>query len=504
MGRMISETQRDWDLLLPYVMAAYRSSVHRSTGYTPNYLMFAREVKSPTDLVFGTSTDPPPALYDDYSVAMEDRMKRAYDLVRRELGVAAERIKRQYDIQVRPLKFHRGDWVLYFSPRNVQGRQQKWQRKYSPYLVIKEFPPVNYLIQKSSRSRPIIAHVDKLKSWATDHPPRSWLKPDDSPAGDDQFEPAGDVRDGMTSPAGDNQFDSPAGDNRDGVTRSDGDDRMDMINDDTVADVDFGQRKEVGAPSLRSPRSGANVLFRQREGTLATPSFCSLREPSCCEPVMVNGHPYLTGGDEINFSFGRAPDDGDGIVTPGVSNVIDGMVTDCGHRQGHINETSPGVIDDGVGPGYRISGRDNGQSGRVDGDWSRRYTLSRGDGERRPGGTSLGHSDRRRVMPRSSTDRSDWIGPTSSNDAVAAIAGDPESVQQRRDHPRRAGRIPDRYKDFVMDRFAWSRPMIPFPYGHFNDYPDAGAGDFYLVQCRRSCLPRAGRISDWCRNPVMN
>jgi len=43
--------------------------------------MFAREMKSPTDLVFGTSTDPPPASYDDYSVAMEDRIKRAYDLV---------------------------------------------------------------------------------------------------------------------------------------------------------------------------------------------------------------------------------------------------------------------------------------------------------------------------------------------------------------------------------------------------------------------------------------
>jgi len=51
MGRMISETQKDWDLLLPFVMAAYRSSVHRSTGYTPKYLMFAREVRSPADLV---------------------------------------------------------------------------------------------------------------------------------------------------------------------------------------------------------------------------------------------------------------------------------------------------------------------------------------------------------------------------------------------------------------------------------------------------------------------
>jgi len=49
MGRMVSETQRDWDLLLPYVMAAYRASVHQSTG--PNYLLFRRETKAPADLV---------------------------------------------------------------------------------------------------------------------------------------------------------------------------------------------------------------------------------------------------------------------------------------------------------------------------------------------------------------------------------------------------------------------------------------------------------------------
>ena len=39
-------------------------------------------------------------------------------------------------------------------------------------------------IQKSKRSRPIICHVDKLKKWTTDEPPKSWLtsnkqQPDD-------------------------------------------------------------------------------------------------------------------------------------------------------------------------------------------------------------------------------------------------------------------------------------------------------------------------------------
>jgi len=81
-GRMVSEQQRDWDLCLPYVTAAYRATVHQSTGYSPNYLILAREVRSPVDLVLGIPSGQPPASYDDYSTAMEERMKQAYCLVR--------------------------------------------------------------------------------------------------------------------------------------------------------------------------------------------------------------------------------------------------------------------------------------------------------------------------------------------------------------------------------------------------------------------------------------
>ena len=39
--------QLDWDCVLPKVMFAYRTSVHHSTGRTPYFLMFGREVKLP-------------------------------------------------------------------------------------------------------------------------------------------------------------------------------------------------------------------------------------------------------------------------------------------------------------------------------------------------------------------------------------------------------------------------------------------------------------------------
>ena len=64
-------------------------------------------------------------------------------------------------------------------------KQQKWRRKFSPYLVIKELPPVNYVIQKTKRSRPFVAHVDKLKPWYSDDLPKSWLSDGDGCANTD-------------------------------------------------------------------------------------------------------------------------------------------------------------------------------------------------------------------------------------------------------------------------------------------------------------------------------
>ena len=56
LGKVVSESQRDWDEKLPYVLAAYRAFVHDSTGYSPNRLFLGRESRMPVDLAIGLST----------------------------------------------------------------------------------------------------------------------------------------------------------------------------------------------------------------------------------------------------------------------------------------------------------------------------------------------------------------------------------------------------------------------------------------------------------------
>ena len=164
-GRVVNERQTDWDLLLPYIMAAVRNARQESTNYTPNFLMLGREVRVPVDFLLGEGNSPEhPVTYDDFVENVRERMLSAHDLVRQHLGKAAQRNKRQYDLRMKEAKFKPNDLVYYYNPRKIAGKQDKWRRLFTgPYTVIKQLGPVNYQIQKSTKSKPFVVHVDKLK-----------------------------------------------------------------------------------------------------------------------------------------------------------------------------------------------------------------------------------------------------------------------------------------------------------------------------------------------------
>ena len=72
----------DWDEYLPYVMMAYRSAQHETTGCTPNRLMLGREVTTPLDLIY----EPPLAVKsipsNMWAWELQERMEHAHKIVR--------------------------------------------------------------------------------------------------------------------------------------------------------------------------------------------------------------------------------------------------------------------------------------------------------------------------------------------------------------------------------------------------------------------------------------
>jgi len=177
LGKVVSENQRDWDEKLHIVMAAYRASIHNSTGFSPNKLFLGREIRMPLDLVMGIPdsereiTQSP----DQYIQKMMNDVELNYELAREQLRVTAERRKKNYDMKIKEAQFKIGDWVWYYYPRRYLHRSPKWQRMYTgPFLVTHVIAPVNFVLQKSVRSKPFVTHIDKIKK-CNSLTPQSWL-----------------------------------------------------------------------------------------------------------------------------------------------------------------------------------------------------------------------------------------------------------------------------------------------------------------------------------------
>jgi len=52
LGKIVDEKQKDWDKHVAYVMTAYNATVHSATGFTPNRLVFGREMRYPNELMY--------------------------------------------------------------------------------------------------------------------------------------------------------------------------------------------------------------------------------------------------------------------------------------------------------------------------------------------------------------------------------------------------------------------------------------------------------------------
>jgi len=220
LGTFVSTSQRDWDERLPYALMAYRATIHRSTVFTPNRLFLGRENRLPVDLVMGLPVNEinGELTVDEYVERQQQLAEETFQLIREHLSRNAQRRKFSYDAKVREQTYAVGESVWYYYPRKYTKKSPKWQRCYvGPYRVTRVSNalqlstgnlidayqnetclwettknsteeekdlawsrlsvPVNYVIQRSSKSKPFVVHADKLKKCFS-APTSDWIVPD--------------------------------------------------------------------------------------------------------------------------------------------------------------------------------------------------------------------------------------------------------------------------------------------------------------------------------------
>lgn len=164
----------DWDLMIPYAVMAYRATKHSATGFTPNFMMFGREISEPVDLVAGLPPDSDHASsVPEYVQQMRERLELAHNITREALGESVQRAKRQYDKNACHTQYKVGDavWYLVKGTRYAKNKVKKFLPSYEgPYFVMGQLDDLVYRIQKGPRAKVKVVHHDQLKSYRSREP----------------------------------------------------------------------------------------------------------------------------------------------------------------------------------------------------------------------------------------------------------------------------------------------------------------------------------------------
>ena len=173
LSKFADHNQRYWDQHLPFLMMAYRSAVHDTTGNTPARMMLSRDLKLPVDLCFGRPEEEPIESTSDYVTTLQEKLERIHHFAREHQGLMSERMKQRYDLSLRCPQLKAGDAVWLHNPQRKKGLSPKLQCPWQgPFTVTKRLV---YRIQLRSSTKPKVVHRNRLWLYSGDDPP-SWFQ----------------------------------------------------------------------------------------------------------------------------------------------------------------------------------------------------------------------------------------------------------------------------------------------------------------------------------------
>ena len=160
----VLERERDWDLFLPSLLFAYRTSAHETTATTPFQPMFGRDPRLPEDLLYNIPT-PEYQSVDEYSTALIERLQQSYQWVQKYASRKQQRQKVVYDLKCRGTSCKVNDLVFLHSPAVPRNKCKKFHRPWrGPFKVTKVVSPCVYRIVDCSNSRKkYVVHFNRLK-----------------------------------------------------------------------------------------------------------------------------------------------------------------------------------------------------------------------------------------------------------------------------------------------------------------------------------------------------
>ena len=160
----VNQNQRDWDVHLPFVNAAYRSTIHESTGFSPNLLFLGREIYTPLDILFKYPHQNDNESYTKYVRSLRDKLVKANHFCRSQLNKNQVKQSHYYNKTVHEISLEVGSLVWLFTPARKKGLSPKLSSPWSgPYEIVKKLSDITFRIKPVNGRKLSVGLVNRLK-----------------------------------------------------------------------------------------------------------------------------------------------------------------------------------------------------------------------------------------------------------------------------------------------------------------------------------------------------
>ena len=154
----------DWDLRMPLVLFAIRSSEHSTTGFSPFKLVHGQEARIPWDIVYGpTPNEPLP--HDKWVAARKSEMIKIFKMVKDHTKRAQMHQKTYFDKNLKGkfISFNKGEKVMYCDPA-CRIKEGKLNRPWSgPYEIMDKVSDALYKV--SIKNEEVLVNAERLKKY---------------------------------------------------------------------------------------------------------------------------------------------------------------------------------------------------------------------------------------------------------------------------------------------------------------------------------------------------
>ncbi|MCG8044622.1 MAG: RNase H-like domain-containing protein [Candidatus Thiodiazotropha endolucinida] len=163
----VQDEQSEWDVLLPYLLFAYREVPQDTTGFSPFELLYGRHIRGPLTVIResweGQKDEVSNNSVLSYILQTRERLTKMSELAQKQEWCNKKKQKVYYDRNACMRSLKPGQKVSILLPSESNKLLAQWK---GPFEVIEQVSPVDYVVQVGKYKKCQKSfHINMLKEW---------------------------------------------------------------------------------------------------------------------------------------------------------------------------------------------------------------------------------------------------------------------------------------------------------------------------------------------------